>query len=255
MSGGIGAVISVAILLFVAVACSPAGLAVSSGDAATATSSAPSADPNDGPAAAPSASPAEPSADLRVVCDGAGTDIPTPFVKTQPDGVHIRFANTSGQPLDFGLDDATGLAMLGDGIPVEGATFIYTIGTGRYQIGCGESRVAFAVIDPDRLYRPTRLDCNDASGTTGTTDYADDARGPRGALLDVAKAELQGLRPGDVVEPAGYPKAADEHLVRVVRSGRVVAVLGYADDGHGGWLISGTRACAGSHVTVEVPPG
>jgi len=199
------------------------------------------------------ASPVEAPSKLEVACDGTRADIPTPLVRAQADGIHIHFANTSGHELAFGIEDATGLALLGDSIPVVGGTFVYTFGTGSYQLTCGGTTASpFAVVDPDRLYAPAELGC--ASGTTGTSDYVAGARGPRGSLLDVARTEFRGLEPGDVVEHAGYPQAAGNQLVRVVRHGEVVAVLEYTDDGHGGWLISVTRTCSGSNVTVS-PPG
>ena len=43
--------------------------------------------------------------------------------------------------------------------------------------------------------------------------------------------------------------------VRVVRQGRVVASLGYLDDGHGGWLFAGDQACPGSNISVVPPKG
>jgi flavin-dependent dehydrogenase len=47
-----------------------------------------------------------------------------------------RFANASGQMLPFGVDDATGLAMFGDSVPIGGGTFVFTLGTGVYHLGC-----------------------------------------------------------------------------------------------------------------------
>jgi len=193
------------------------------------------------------ASPVEAPSELEVACDGTRTDIGTPLVSTQPDGIHIHFTNTSGRALDFSIEDVGG-----DGFPVVGGTFVYTFGPGSYRLTCGGTQTAFAVVDPDRLYAPAELGC--ASVTTGTADYVAGARGPRGSLLDVARTEFRGLEPGDVVEHAGYPQAAGNQLVRVVRHGEVVAVLEYTDDGHGGWLISVTRTCSGSNVTVS-PPG
>jgi hypothetical protein len=46
-----------------------------------------------------------------------------------------------------------------------------------------------------------------------------------------------------VVERAGYP--VDTGSVRVVRSGEVIGVLSFEDDGHGGWLYTGSTLCGG----------
>jgi hypothetical protein len=244
-----GAWISAAMVGCCVLACSPVSGAVSS-----------SSSPNPSLPALRSAdptiavqSPDDAPAELRVGCDGTTTRIPTPRARARPDGFHIRFANPTGRALQFGIDDASGLPMLGNEVPVEGGTFINALGTGVYHLGCGGPPTAFAVVDPDGVYTPTELGCGNASGTTGTVDYGQEARGPKGSLLDVARTELRGLEAGDLVERAGYPASDGDQLVRVVRAGRVVAVLGYADDGHGGWLIGMTRTCPGSNVTVGAP--
>lgn len=239
------------------IACAPSDRAVSpSGSPATSPGASASALSSAGPATA-AASPIEGTADipieLQVTCTGSATEIGTPRVRARPDGFHIRFTNTSGGALPFGIDDASGLPMLGDEVPAEGGAFVYALGIGAYRVSCGGAPTAFAVVDPDGIYTSTELGCGNGSGTTGTLDYGQEARGPRGSPLDVARMELRGLEPGDLVERAGYPASDGDRLVRVVRDGQVVAVLAYADDGHGGWLIGTTRTCPGSRITVEAP--
>lgn len=203
------------------------------------------------------ASPVEIPAALQVTCDGTRSEIPTLLVKTQPDGIHLDVANTSGQPLDFSIDDANGLAIQGDSVPGLSGSFIYPFGPGSYRLTCNTSTTAFTVVDPGGLYTSSDLQCGSTGGgaAVGTNDYAAGAQGPRGLLLDIARQELRGLQPGDIVERAGYPQTAGHELVRVVRSGQVVAVLGYADDGHGGWLLGGTQACSGSNLAAVPPKG
>jgi hypothetical protein len=138
-------------------------------------------------------------------------------------------------------------------MPVGTGTEVFTFGPGSYRLTCGGSASTFVVVDPDRLYTPTELIC--ATQTSSSMDYVAGARGPRGSVVAVAGAELRGLAPGDVVERAGYQQAAGDQLVRVVRGGQVVAVLQYSDDGHGGWLIGGIRACSGSGITITAPTG
>ena len=240
--------LSMVLLAGAIVACSAAGATVGPRDASGPSPSIlPSVEPSAEPtAAAPSAtaaaSPVEAPAALEVTCDGTDTVISTPLVRTQPDGIHIRFVNTSGRELTFGIEDAFG----GEAILVGGGTFVYTFGPGTYRLTCAEAMRDFAIVDPDRLY--TSAACAEDGGTIGTNEYGTGARGPRGTLLDVARAQLRGLMPGDVVERAGYPEASGAKLVRVVRQGQVVAVLWYIDDGHGGWLIDHTWSCPGSDV-------
>ena len=208
-------------------------------------------DPAPTEGAGPTASPVP--AALQIACDGATTQIPTPVVKAQPDGVHIQLANSSGHPLTFAIENQFG----GEAIPIDGAGYIYAFGPGSYRLSCVESGGVFAtfeVVDPDGLYASFECDSTSGGSTTGSADYVQGATGPKGALLDVARSELRGLQPSDVVERAGYPKAAGTQWVRVVRDGHVVTLVGYLDDGHGGWLIGQTGSCSGSNVTV-VPPG
>jgi hypothetical protein len=251
----IGGWLSVAILASGIVGCSPTGATVSPRNSSgPSTPAQPSAEPTAAASfATAAASPVEALSELEVVCDGTHTDIPTPLVRTQADGIHIHFANTSGRTLDVAIEEASGAALLGEAIPGVGGTHVYTFGTGSYQLTCGETLSTFAVVDPDRLYTPSELRC--AGQSSSTVDYGEAARGPRGSLLDIARTELRGLEPGDVVEHAGYLHAAGNQLVRIVRHGQVVAVLEYADDGHGGWLIGGTRTCSDSHVTTVSPTG
>jgi Kelch motif. len=210
-------------------------------------------DPSSGTSvsANPSASPVP--ASLQVACDGSTTAISTPLVKAQADGIHIQLANSSGRALTFAIENQFG----GESIPVGGGTYVYTFGPGSYRLSCVESGSAFAtfeVVDPDGFYTPIACDSTSGGSTIGSTDYVQGATGPKGALLDIARLELRGLQPADVVERAGYSKAAGTQWVRVVRDGHVVTIVGYLDDGHGGWLIGQTGTCSGSNVTV-VPPG
>jgi hypothetical protein len=221
--------------------------------AAVTTSPSPSGPPSVGPTDATASSPATASpvsavAVLQVDCDGSTVVIPTPRVKAAADGVHVHVTNASTGTIDYGIDDLFG-GGFGDSLPPEGGTFAYAFGPGEYRLSCGAATATFAVVDPDGFYTPAT--CSDpGSGTIGSWDYAEGATGARGSLIDVAGKQLRGLKPGDVLEHAGYPEAAGAQLVRVVRDGEVLAVLTFTDDGHGGWLISTMRSCSGSDLTI-----
>jgi len=242
--------LSMAMIGIVIAGCSPTGMTV--GPQGSAEPPGP-AQPSSSPTSAasrttPEASPVAVPSELDAACDGTRADIPTPFVRAQADGIHIHVANTSGTALDVQIEDASGATLLGETIPIVGGTFISTFGPGDYRITCGTTGTPFAVVDPDRLYTPSELLCADQ--LAGAVDHAPGATGSRGALLDIARKELRGLKPEDIVEQAGYPRAAGNQLIRVVRAGRVVTILEYADDGHGGWLLTGTRTCSSSHITA-----
>ena len=249
---GIGS-FAVTLLAGVAVACTSGVASVPSTSTAapssppsppSATSSAASASPSAAPSPTAAISPVETPAVLQVACDGTRTAIVVPVVRAQPDGVHVRFDNTSGAVLDYSIEDVGG-----DSVPVAGGSFTFTFGPGDYKLSCAKDLVSFEVVDPAGIYKAAA--CADpGSGTTGTSDYGQGATGARGKVLDVARRQVRGLVAGDVVELAGYPQATGDRLVRVVHGATVLAVLSYADDGHGGWLLVREHSCAGSHIRV-----
>ena len=238
------------------VACTPSAASVTSTDtpapsiAATPGAATPTAvppTPSAVPATPVAVSPANAPVVLAVSCDGVRTSIASPVIRAQADGVHIRFENTSGSAQPFTIEDIGG-----SDVPIGGGSFTYLFGPGRYQVSCAGDLVGFEVVDPAGFYKPAA--CADAgSGTTGTSDYVEGATGMRGTVLEVARRQLAGLAPGDVVEQGGYPLASSADVpsvVVVVRNGVVLAVLTYARDGHGGWLLDTMRTCAGAEVTV-----
>lgn len=75
--------------------------------------------------------------------------------------------------------------------------------------------------------------------------YAPGAKGEKGDPVElVGRRFSEETEERDVVEVAGYPESRDQKSVRVVREGRVVAVIEYFRES-GGWLGSGYSACAG----------
>ena len=241
----------VAALAVASTGCGPAAVVGSGGPAETPRPSA-SVRPS---SVAPTAAAGVPDAELRVACDGTRTTIANPLVRTQPDGVHVRFENTSGTDLSVEWSDTEGNALFGDGIPAAGATLIYTFGPSDLQVACAETPAAFAVVDPDQLYKSPGTWCaakgSGASGTTGGTDYAEGATGVTGDVVDIARSQLRGLAADDVVEHAGYPLATGNPFVRVIRDGRTVAAVEYTPDGQGGWLIVGSNSCEGSDIAPK----
>ena len=148
----------------------------------------------------PTAAAAVPDAELRVACDGTHTTIANPLVRTQPDGVHVRFENTSGSDLSVEWSDTEGNALFGDGIPAAGATLIYTFGAwrppGRLRGDAGRVhrrrsgpalQVARDVVRGEGVWRVG----HHAAGT----DYAEGATGATGDVVDIARSQLRGSRP------------------------------------------------------------
>ena len=74
------------------------------------------------------------AAQVGATCDGSLATIATPTVQAQADGVHLLVENTSGQPLDFGIEDGTGLALEGDSVPGASGTYTYDLATGHVSV-------------------------------------------------------------------------------------------------------------------------
>ncbi len=214
-------------------------------------------EPSDSPgpnSTADSSQSASASDRLEVVCDRATIMVDIPVVIAQDDGVRVEVVNAGNTVLDLTIEHTQDGPLVSESVAKAGIALVESVPPGSYLVSCGGPPIAFTIVDPKDLYVSSALACDVAggSGTSGSIDYAPDAVGPRGRLVDVARSELRGLRAGDQVERAGYPAGA-EHLIRVVRDRRTVAALSYADDGQGGWLLMGSLACAGSGLTADPP--
>lgn len=194
------------------------------------------------PAASPTSSVAAavPS-ELAVDCTATGTSVAGDTVGVQLDGVHFRIQSVA-EGTAFQVDGVGG-----DNAPFRTGSLTFAVPPGDIRIWCGPTDPSAAdwvtvhVVDPGKLYTADTLSCD--SGTTGSVDYAQGARGEPGDPIAIARRQLQGLRPADIVEGAGYP-ATEVREVRVTRDGAVIAVISYQPDGNGGWLIGGAQTCA-----------
>ena len=185
---------------------------------------------------------------LEVECTTTGTRIGGDTVAAQPDGVHFRIRNTSGESLEFEVDGVGG-----DGAPAVEAIAVWLIAPGPARIRCqpldgtvDANWTSFTVADPAGVYVADRVTC--ATSSTGIVDYAATAHGEQGDPVDIARRHLRGLRPGDVVEAAGYP-ATDVRKVRLVRGADVIVVVTFEPAQDGGWLRSMIDTCSDAGVT------
>lgn len=181
---------------------------------------------------------------LTVTCTLSGTEADAPRAAIQQDGLHVHIRNTSGADRLF---DVEGVG--GDSAPSVEGFQVWRVPTGTARFNCGPpgaDPVAVEIVDPAGYYVSDTLDC--PSATRGSIDYGAGTAGQKGDVLVVARGQIGGLRAGDRVERAGYPRA-DQPSVRVVRDGKTVAVAGYDPDGAGGWLLSGTSVCDGTGLT------
>jgi hypothetical protein len=179
---------------------------------------------------------------LEVRCDGTTTDVLTPTVQAQRDGVHVLIHNTTtGEDLSVTWEGG------GDGAAPGDTTLVFPIQPGRSRIRClpnsedaaieNGDRGGFDVLAPDGWVSPD-LAC---SGTAygGVGDYGPDARGVADPSAD---AEKRFRLDGTVIE-AGYQNENQRIFIDRV-GGEPKESLTYIADGHGGWLLSETAGCS-----------
>ncbi len=86
-------------------------------------------------------------------------------------------------------------------------------------------------------------DCGEAGFAVTEGEIVEGATGTRGTPIDAARVVLGAtLLPTDRLAPQG------ERDVRVVRDARNAAILRFAPDGKGGWLLEGFTACLGTGI-------
>ena len=185
-----------------------------------------------------------------VACDGDTTQVLTPEVAAQPDGVHLRVTNTSSIDLSLQFRDIGG-----DNAPVGESDVVWPLAPGTVEVRClapaldagsPEGWVSLMVVDQNGIYHPLALEC--AGGAVGgSPSYAEGARGWEGDPVDIVREHGIGLLPSDDVSYAGYPNQ-QQPQVRVVGEGAVVGVFEFFDDGHGGWLMGSYQACGDAGV-------
>jgi hypothetical protein len=188
----------------------------------------------------------------RIVCDREGTRVLTPKVEAQPDGVHFvidnRLKADTGYSVEF--PESGGI---GENAPKGKSEHVEPFPPGKVHIGCYESREGpkpdygtLKVVEGESGYKSTELECPSGMAVGGEDGfYTPGAKEEKADPVVITRHRFsEEIESGDVVEVVGYPESEDQRSVRVVRQGRVVAVVGYFRES-GGWLGSGYSACAG----------
>jgi len=209
-------------------------------------------------ACAPSEQPRSPAGDpaeetvARIVCRADGsTELLTPRVAVQSDGIHISVRNLAGEPASLG-----GLAVDAE----EGRSeHVSRTAPGEIDVACWPyskheerrpQRVHMIVADPHGYWVSPKLECLSRTASTSILDYFGEAEGEKGDPVDIARRSLTGLKPEDVVRRAGYPEAASP-TVAVAREGRTLVTLFFIAAQDGGWLLSTQENCSGSGIRWE----
>jgi hypothetical protein len=190
----------------------------------------------------------------QIACEVNRARVLTARVRPQPDGLHLNVTNDTGAELAFSVDSETGGQ--GASAPNGSVDYVWSLPPGKLFVKCTNEEAdpsevpgaELEVVDEEGLWVSTSLADSCAEASVSTADYGVGAEGEKGDPVDIARRlfEKQGLEPGDVVERAGYPDG-EESVVRVTRSGNVVATMSFLPDGAGGWLQENTTRC-------ETPP-
>jgi hypothetical protein len=187
----------------------------------------------------------------KIECEVNGAQIVTERVRPQRDGLHLEIRNHTGTELAFSVEDsATGGQ--GASAPPGSVEYVWPLAPGKLFVKCTDDQAdpsevegtPLEVVDEEGIWVSTSLGDSCTEASMSTADYGVGAKGEKGDPVDIARRlfEKKGLEPGDVVEPAGYPEG-DETIVRVVRSGDVVATMSFLSDDAGGWLSENTNVC------------
>jgi hypothetical protein len=180
--------------------------------------------------------------ELEIRCDGETTEVLTPTVQAQRDGVHVLIHNSATERLSVTTETR------GDGASPGDTTLIFPIPPGRSRIRCmretDDNAMAngdwgdFEVLAVEGWISPA-LECPGGRMYTGFADYVAGARGVEDPLVDSKKHfRLE----GSVVE-AGYDIVGERTYINV-SEGHAKESLVYTSDGSGGWLQTESSGCS-----------
>jgi hypothetical protein len=205
---------------------------------------------------------AAPVAEVAMVrCTDGAAEVETPTVRPLSDGVHIVVeAPGAGEELGVVFQSVTERNMYLSGGQDPRNGLVRELGSGMWRVACydgpqepdhvADDAPTIEVVDPEGLWIPTTLGCTGGhAGVTLSQEFWTTAE-------DAIRA-VEGVRPTDVVELAGYPEGASAGLVwRVVRDGSVVAWLHVRHVGNEWYVIAG-MGCADAGIgmpsTIPTP--
>jgi len=188
--------------------------------------------------------PTGPVASVAVLECTTGHDrILTPFVRVQPDGVHVRIENPTSLQRTYDIQSSYGSLMPGQSI-----TRTVPIPPGYASIACWNGDAedmsrgsTFVATDPAHLWVSDLITVCNAIFFGGEPDTD---RGRPGDPARLARQDVHGLQPGDRLERAGYP-AGNVRESRVMRGGTVEATVEYDRTRSGTWRLAAANLCGG----------
>jgi hypothetical protein len=223
----------------------------------------------------PGSSPPEPPADVsdvpsvvRIDCGAQGSELLTPEVQVQSDGVLIHVeevgnaVGVEGSLLDEDPGTGTWAFDFGDGGVTSGFEIALALPPGEYVVRCAEGDFlagamtsadgeVLKIVDPGGIWHDHTLSCPEADRSPQWTFGGGDPSivDPSG-IEDVIRNTVPGIAPSDLIEYAAYPGAprGEEWQYRILRGGAVVARLRLFEGG-GRWTI--VEACSSSGIGAE----
>ena len=161
------------------------------------------------------------------------TRVLTPKVAAHPDGVHIQIDNRLGKGAPYYYANPGGFSA---SLPKGKSNQEALLPPGTAKIRCSPLRyyeehfASFEVVEGDSGYRSPELECKPGAVPRSGGIVASGADSEfelisyRDTVEEAREYYKKGLKEGDVLEKAGYPKARDPiPTVRVVRNGKVIA--------------------------------
>lgn len=95
------------------------------------------------------------------------------------------------------------------------------------------------------------LQCRSSAMNAAIFDYAAGAKGENASPVELAQGDFsKTIEEGDKMEIADRPEGPHMRTVRVVRDGRVVALIKYRRVG-GGWVLDSYESCADSNIKAN----
>lgn len=173
------------------------------------------------------------------VCSDERTELQMPTVRLSRDGLRLRIRNETERPLYYVYNGPNDVGGGGVAPPGSFEQLLSAI-AGDVTFRCTElaKRHTIRAVDPDNLRPSPELECKRRATALPTATGE-----TRGDLVAFTKRILAAnLLPGDEVERAGAP-VVEFPVVRVVRDGRVVAAVTFAEPRRGVFEVSSIESC------------
>jgi len=223
----------------------------------------------------PSPTPSTASSALgvgRIACTHSGTQLLTPSVQVQPNGVHFAIENPAGASMLDVFPELWGDGVIGQDFGGSNAEVLLEVPPGRALVACVpkgggprpdsldelKAAVPIQIDDPSGVWKSDILACgvgereelerSDLAAYVSVNPIATD-------LEKVLRRAIPGIPSSDQVGPAGYPNGDQRtRQWRVIRDGGVIALIRYPSSvgGAGPSLelaqFSPVVVCAGSGI-------